>query len=115
MFERYAEQHPDLAAQWRAAWAGKLPEGWDAKLPTWKAEDKPQATRSAAGSALNAIRDNCWLLVGGDADLGSSTKTLPKNGLQHGHGRVRRAEHPLRRARARHGGRLQRHRAGTAP
>ncbi len=80
MFERYASQHADLAREWRTAWAGKLAEGWDAKLPTWTAEDKPQATRSAAGSALNAIRDNCWQLIGGDADLGSSTKTLPKNG-----------------------------------
>ncbi len=115
MFERYAEQHPDLAREWRVAWAGNLPEGWDAKLPTWTAEDKPHATRSAAGSALNAIRETCWQLIGGDADLGSSTKTLPKRRPQHGHRRVHRAEHPLRRARARHGGRLQRHRAARRP
>jgi transketolase len=80
MFDRYAKQHPDLAEQWRTAWAGKLPDGWDAKLPSWKAADKPQATRSAAGAALNAIRESCFVLVGGDADLGSSTKTLPKDG-----------------------------------
>ena len=79
-FKRYEEQYPDLAGQWRTAWAGGLPDGWDSKLPTYKAEDKPQATRSAAGAALNAIRENCWQLIGGDADLASSTKTLPKNG-----------------------------------
>ena len=80
MFARYEKQYPDQAKQWRTAWAGGLPDGWDAKLPTYKAEDKPQATRSAAGAALEAIRANCWLLIGGDADLASSTKTLPKSG-----------------------------------
>jgi len=86
MFERYAEQYPELAEQWRAAWAGELPEGWDAELPSWPADSKPQATRSAAGAALDAIRKNCWALIGGDADLGSSTKTLPSNGGSMGRG-----------------------------
>jgi len=80
-FEAYAADHPEPAAEWRAAWAGRLPEGWDADLPTWRPEDGPVATRSAAGAALDAIRKNCWALIGGDADLGSSTKTLPEDGL----------------------------------
>jgi transketolase len=79
-FEKYAAEHPDLAAEWRRAWAGDLPKGWDDDLPTWKPEDAPLATRSAAGKALDAIRQNCWTLIGGDADLGSSTKTLPSDG-----------------------------------
>ncbi len=79
-FERYAEEYPDLAAEWRRAWNGELPDGWDSALPEWTPEDGSVATRSAAGAALEAIRSNCWPLIGGCADLGSSTKTLPEDG-----------------------------------
>jgi transketolase len=78
-FARYAVKSPEKAAEWRSAWAGRLPDGWDNGLPTWKAGDKPVATRSAAGAALETIRKQCWMLIGGDADLGSSTKSLPKD------------------------------------
>jgi len=78
-FDRYAAQYPELAAEWRAAWAGELPAGWDAGLPSWKPEDGPMATRKAAGAALEAIRKSCWSLIGGCADLASSTNTLPKD------------------------------------
>jgi transketolase len=79
-FEKYADAHPDLAAEWRRAWDKDLPLGWDDELPTWEAGDGPIATRAAAGAALEGIRSNCWTLIGGDADLGSSTKTLPDDG-----------------------------------
>jgi len=80
-FERYAAEFPDLAEQWRAAWAGELPEGWDAELPSWKPEDGSLATRAAAGAALEQIRKRCPALIGGAADLASSTSTLPKDKL----------------------------------
>jgi transketolase len=80
-FERYAQEFPDKAAEWRAAWAGELPEGWDRGLPVWTPDKGPQATRTAAGATLEALRRNCPLLIGGDADLGSSTGTLPKDKL----------------------------------
>ncbi|MFO8007024.1 MAG: transketolase [Candidatus Brocadiia bacterium] len=80
MFPRYAEEHPELAEQWRAMRADELPDRWDADLPEWGPDDGPMATRNAAGAALEAIRTNCWCLIGGDADLGSSTRTLPDDG-----------------------------------
>jgi transketolase len=58
-----------------------LPEGWDKSLPEWTAEQKSLATRNAAGATLEALRKNCPFLIGGDADLGSSTLTLPKDKL----------------------------------
>jgi len=79
-FERYAVEHAEPAAQWRAAWAGELPDGWDANLPVWTPDGGAVATRNAAGDALEALRRNCWFLIGGCAGLGSSTKTLPKSG-----------------------------------
>ncbi|MGH7563526.1 MAG: transketolase, partial [Gemmatimonadota bacterium] len=54
--ESWAEEHPDLAEEWRLAWSRELPVGWDADLPAWEAGEK-EATRVAAGKALNAIAD----------------------------------------------------------
>jgi len=76
-FQDYARQYPQLAQEWQQAWRGERPAGWDSQLPTWDLEDGPVATRDAAGKALEAIRKNYPMLLGGDADLGSSTKTLP--------------------------------------
>jgi transketolase len=39
----------------RAALERRLPDGWDAELPTFAAGDKPIATRAASGKVLNAI------------------------------------------------------------
>ncbi|MBP7148640.1 MAG: transketolase [Acidobacteria bacterium] len=65
---------PALAAEWEQARSGKLPEGWDAALPSWK-PGQGAATREASGKALNAIAERVPWLVGGDADLAGSTKT----------------------------------------
>lgn len=77
-FERYAEAHPDLAAEWRRVVAGELPAGWDETLPAFGEKDA-QATRQASGKALNAIAARMPELVGGDADLSVSTSTALKD------------------------------------
>ena len=77
-FDAWAAAYPDLAADWRLATAGELPAGWDANLPAWKAGEK-EATRVAAGKALNAIAAKVPWLVGGDADLSVSTNTKLKD------------------------------------
>ncbi|HVE65134.1 MAG TPA: transketolase [Thermoanaerobaculia bacterium] len=77
-FDAWAEAHPDLAAEWRLASEGKLPAGWDADLPSWKAGEK-EATRVAAGKALNAVAAKVPWLLGGDADLSVSTNTKLKD------------------------------------
>ena len=77
-FDAWAAAHPDLAREWRLAAEGKLPDGWDADLPEWKAGEK-EATRVAAGKALNAIAAKVPWLIGGDADLSVSTNTKLKN------------------------------------
>jgi transketolase len=75
LFARYEGAHPELAAEWRQAWAGKLPAGWDAALPKYEPGAKV-ATRTAGGKALNALAARVPWLFGGDADLGGSTKTV---------------------------------------
>ena len=77
-FETWAAANPDLAEEWRHAFSGDLPSGWDADLPKWKAGEK-EATRVAAGKALNAIAAKVPWLFGGDADLSVSTNTKLKD------------------------------------
>ncbi|MHC5034692.1 MAG: transketolase [Planctomycetota bacterium] len=80
-FAGYAEQFAAEAAELRSAWAGELPEGWDSDLPAWTLADGPLATRKAAGETLEVLRERCPFLIGGCADLASSTGTLPKDKL----------------------------------
>jgi len=78
MFEQYRKAHPDLARQLEDAIAGRLPAGWDADLPWYSPEDKALATRASSGAALNAIAKHVPQLIGGSADLESSTNTHMK-------------------------------------
>ncbi|UQZ81512.1 Transketolase [Paenibacillus konkukensis] len=75
LFEQYREAHPELARQFEQAALGQLPEGWDAQLPLYAVEDKPLATRSASENALNGLAAGVPFLLGGSADLETSTKT----------------------------------------
>lgn len=70
----YRAEHPQLAAQWEAALAGRLPDGWQDSLPVFTPGDKI-ATRSASGKVLNALAPLLPTLVGGSADLAPSNNT----------------------------------------
>jgi transketolase len=75
-FALYAAAHPVLAAEWQRALRRELPHGWEASLPTFKAEDGTMATRVASGRVLNAIASAIPNLIGGSADLATSNNTL---------------------------------------
>ncbi len=77
-FAAYKAEFPAEAAELEAAIEGTLPEGWDAHLPTWKATDKAVATRVAGGEVLNALAKGIHNIIGGSADLNSSTNTALK-------------------------------------
>jgi len=81
LLAKYRDAYPEEAALWDQAQSGQLPAGWDADLPIFKG-DKPIATRNAGGEALNAIAKHLPTMIGGDADLAGSTKTLI-NGAAH--------------------------------
>ncbi len=72
LHDGWAEEHKELAEEWRLSWASELPSGWDSHFPTWKPGDK-HATRTAAGDTLRAIAKTVPWLIGGDADLAEST------------------------------------------
>ena len=67
-------QSPNL----QAAISGKLPDHWDAALPTFNVGDKAIATRAASGAVIDAIINVVPALLGGSADLTPSNNTMPK-------------------------------------
>ncbi len=70
----YHKVHPQGAAQWDEAVAGRLPAGWREALPVFNAGDK-LATRAASGKVLNALAPLVPTLLGGSADLAPSNNT----------------------------------------
>ncbi len=74
-FRAWAAAHPALAAEWEQLQRGDLPSGWDEDLPHYEAGGVI-ATRNANGEVLNAIAQHLPTMIGGDADLAGSTKTL---------------------------------------
>jgi transketolase len=83
-FEAYSAAYPDLAALWKTVMSGDLPEGWDAEIPVFKADDPPVATRVSSGKVINAIAAKLPTLIGGAADLAPSTDTLMKGIADYG-------------------------------
>ncbi|MBA2276531.1 MAG: transketolase [Chloroflexia bacterium] len=79
-FEAYSGAFPDEAALLTQALAGELPDSWDAGIPSWKAGDKPVATRKASGEVMNAFFEKLPGFIGGSADLNPSTNTVLKGG-----------------------------------
>jgi transketolase len=75
--EAWRRAFPDLAIEWEHGQARTLTPGWDRDLPTFPA-GTPVATRDASGAVLAAVSPRLPHLVGGDADLAPSTKTLVK-------------------------------------
>jgi transketolase len=79
LFAGYAAANPELAAEFERTQKGVLKAGWEKTIPSF-APGKDEATRSASGAILNAIAEVVPELVGGAADLSSSTKTIFKPG-----------------------------------
>jgi transketolase len=76
LFANYKQQFPELAAEFERTQAGRLKEGWKESLPKFAADTKPVATRSAGYTVMNAFAKFVPELLGGAADLSTSTKTL---------------------------------------
>ncbi|MDQ2878225.1 MAG: transketolase, partial [Pseudomonadota bacterium] len=75
LYARYKAAHPALATEIEAILSDRLPDGWDADIPTFEADAKGMASRDAGGKVLNAIAPKLPWLLGGSADLSPSTKT----------------------------------------
>jgi len=73
--EAWRAAFPELAEEWDRALAGEFAPGWREKLPSYEA-GASIATRSAGGEALNVLAGFAPTMIGGDADLAGSTRTL---------------------------------------
>jgi transketolase len=74
MFANYEKTHPELAKQFKAAFAGELPENWEASLPVYE-EGTAQASRVSSKDAIQAISKAVPNIWGGSADLSGSNNT----------------------------------------
>ena len=77
-FEAYRGEHPDKAAQFERMLARKLPEGWDADVPSKGPDAGMIATRKASQDVIQWAAAQVPELIGGSADLAPSTLTLIK-------------------------------------
>ncbi len=78
LFDRYKKSYPEPAAEFERIQSGKLADGWEKSLPSFSADGKPVATRAAGGNIMDAIAKAVPELIGGAADLTSSTRTIFK-------------------------------------
>jgi transketolase len=78
-YETYKAANPALEKELQRRLSGKLPEGWEAAIPVFTAKDGNVASRAASGVVINAIGKIIPELLGGSADLASSTNTIIKS------------------------------------
>ena len=73
-FEAYREAFPDEARSFSDMLEGRMPDGFDADPPRFEAGES-MATRKASGAAIQWAAERVPHLVGGAADLSTSTNT----------------------------------------
>ncbi len=92
IFDRYAEQFPQDAAEFVRRTKGELPADWatfaDALIAEHAAADKPNATRKASKAIIEALAIKLPELFGGSADLGESNGTDFKGHISLRHGKL---------------------------
>jgi transketolase len=72
--EGYSAENPGLANEIEMMQRRELPDGWDAEIPSFEAdEEKGLATRKASNKVENAIAAKVPWLIAGSADLTDST------------------------------------------
>ncbi|HET7586701.1 MAG TPA: transketolase [Gammaproteobacteria bacterium] len=73
--DAYADNLPELAADFARRLRSELPPDLEAGLPEFPPDEKGMATRVACGKVMNALAPKLPELIGGSADLDPSTKT----------------------------------------
>jgi transketolase len=75
-YEAYEATNSGLAKELQRRLRGELPEGWEDAIPVFTSKDGNVASRAASGVVINAIGKKIPELLGGSADLASSTNTI---------------------------------------
>jgi transketolase len=74
-FEAYRQEFPEEAELLLQIHHSELPQGWDSDVPKFDPGDKPIATRKASEAAIQWAAERIPSLIGGSADLATSTNT----------------------------------------
>jgi transketolase len=77
-YDAWKTTYPDVAAELERRLRGELLAGWEDLIPTFTADNGNVASRAASGVVINAIAPKVPELIGGSADLASSTNTIVK-------------------------------------
>ena len=78
IYDAYKAANPALEKELQRRLRGDLPDGWEELIPVFTAKDGNVASRAASGIVINAIAKKIPELMGGSADLASSTNTIIK-------------------------------------
>ena len=81
LLEKYGSEHKDAHAELLRRLSGRLPDGWEKKLPVYKPSDAAVASRKLSESVLEAIHEAVPELLSGSADLTGSNNTRWKNAV----------------------------------
>jgi len=79
IYGAYKAANPVLEKELQRRLQGDLPDGWEELIPVFTAKDGNVASRAASGVVINAIGKKIPELMGGSADLASSTNTIIKS------------------------------------
>jgi transketolase len=77
-YDAYKAGNAGLEKELQRRLSGELPSGWEETIPVFTAKDGNVASRAASGIVINAIAKKIPELLGGSADLASSTNTIIK-------------------------------------
>jgi transketolase len=77
-YDAYKSAHAADAAELERRLHGRMLDGWEDLIPTFTAENGNIASRAASGIVINAIASRIPELIGGSADLATSTNTIVK-------------------------------------
>ncbi|EOT44425.1 transketolase [Enterococcus columbae] len=75
LFAQYEAAYPELAKEFKQAFAGELPEDWDQALPHYEV-GSAQASRVSSKEMIQALSKAIPSLWGGSADLSASNNTM---------------------------------------
>ncbi|MGH1921398.1 transketolase [Enterococcus faecalis] len=75
MFKNYEHAHPELAKQFKEAFANQLPEGWEQELPKYELGTSA-ASRVTSKETIQTISKVVPSFWGGSADLSASNNTM---------------------------------------
>jgi len=78
IYEAWKSANSGLAKELERRLRGDLPDGWEDSIPVFTEKDGNVASRAASGVVINAIAKKLPELMGGSADLASSTNTIIK-------------------------------------